>query len=216
MPDFAAFSLFLTAAFLLSITPGPGILYVLARSLHGGRREGILSSFGLLLGGLVHVVAAAVGLSTLLMTSALAFSVIKYVGAAYLIFLGVRILLSRREADQSAASAKAGLVVAPESQHNTLVQGIVTEVLNPKTALFFLAFIPQFVDPASGSTLLQFLVLGLITAVLNFLADTVVASFAGPIGQHFKTNHRFQQRQQTVSGCTMIGLGAYVALAEQK
>lgn len=210
MPDFAAFSLFLTAAFLLSITPGPGILYVLARSLHGGRREGILSSFGLLLGGLVHVVAAAVGLSTVLMTSAVAFSVIKYVGAAYLIYLGLRILLNRSEAAQST------LHTAPEQSRNTLIQGIFTEALNPKTALFFLAFIPQFVDPASGSTLLQFLVLGLITAVLNFLADTVVALFAGPIGQHFRTNHRFQQRQQTVSGCTMIGLGAYVALAEQK
>ncbi len=210
MPDFAAFSLFLTAAFLLSITPGPGILYVLARSLHGGRREGFLSSLGLLLGGLVHVVAAAVGLSTVLMTSALAFSVIKYAGAAYLIFLGVRILLSRRETDPSTLDA------APADSRHALTQGIITEALNPKTALFFLAFIPQFVDPASGSTLLQFLVLGLITAMLNFLADTVVAMFAGPIGQHFKANHRFQQRQQTVSGCTMIGLGAYVALAEQK
>jgi threonine/homoserine/homoserine lactone efflux protein len=209
MPDFAAFSLFLTAAFLLSITPGPGILYVLARSLHGGRREGILSSLGLLLGGLVHVVAAAVGLSTVLMTSAVAFSMVKYAGAAYLIFLGVRILLSRTES---------ATVLHPVStgNPNTLIQGIITEALNPKTALFFLALIPQFVDPASGSTLLQFLVLGLTTAVLNFLADTVVAWFAGPIGQQFQANHRFQRRQQTVSGCTMIGLGAYVALAEQK
>lgn len=210
MTDFATFSLFLTAAFLLSITPGPGILYVLARSLHGGRQEGILSSFGLLLGGLVHVVAAAVGLSTVLMTSAVAFSVIKYAGAAYLIYLGVRILLSRQAVDESALDA------APADSRNALIQGIITEALNPKTALFFLAFIPQFVDPASGSTLLQFLVLGLITASLNFLADTLVATFAGPIGQHFKANHRFQQRQQTVSGYTMIGLGAYVAFAEQK
>lgn len=207
MPHITSFGLFLSAAFLLSITPGPGILYVLSRSLHGGRREGILSCFGTFIGGMVHVVAAALGLSAIVMTSAIAFSIIKYAGAAYLVYLGLRMLLERQTVS---STDRPGTM-----QTSALRQGIVTEVLNPKTALFFLAFIPQFVDPAS-SAVTQFLLLGTITASLNFTADLVVVSFAGPIGQAFQSHRRFRQRQQVFSGCTMIGLGAYVALADQK
>jgi threonine/homoserine/homoserine lactone efflux protein len=206
MPDLTTFGLFLIGAFILSITPGPGMLYVLARSLHGGKPEGILSALGTLIGGLAHVGAAAIGLSAVLMTSALAFSVIKYAGAAYLIYLGVRMLLERHAALQP---------VKRSNSPNALFQGVLTEVLNPKTALFFLAFIPQFVEPA-GSTLSQFLLLGFITIVFNFTSNAIVAVFASPIGQYFKTHRKFRQRQQTFSGCTLIGLGAYVALAEQK
>jgi threonine/homoserine/homoserine lactone efflux protein len=205
MPDFTAFSLFLTAAFILSITPGPGMLYVLARSLRGGRQEGMVSALGTFIGGFFHVVAAAIGLSAVLMTSALAFSLVKYAGAAYLIYLGIRMLLDQRNSLHP---------TQPQSSH-ALYQGILTEILNPKTALFFLAFIPQFVDPSSN-TLPQFLLLGLITISFNFTVDIIVAAFAGPLGYYFKTHHKFRQRQRTFSGCSMIGLGAYVALAEQK
>lgn len=207
MPHFTSLGLFLSAAFLLSITPGPGILYVLSRSLHGGKREGILSCVGTFIGGLVHVLAAALGLSAIIMTSALAFSVIKYAGAAYLIYLGLRMLLER----QTVSSDNLPGTI----QTSALRQGIVTEVLNPKTALFFLAFIPQFVDPASNAVT-QFLLLGTITASLNFTADLIVASFAGPIGHAFQSHRQFRRRQRVFSGCTMIGLGAYVALADQK
>ncbi|MGF1537688.1 MAG: LysE family translocator [Elainellaceae cyanobacterium] len=209
MPDPSTFGLFLTAAFILSVTPGPGLLYTLARSIHGGKSAGISSVLGLFVGGLVHVVAAAIGISSLLMTSAIAFSVVKYAGAAYLIYLGVRTLL---RADTLAVDpAEATL----ERNDWVFYQGVMTEVLNPKTALFFLAFIPQFIRVESGHVFAQFMLLGLITAVMNLLSDLAVALFAGPIGQRLRENIRFRRRQQTVSGFGLIGLGAYVAVAEQ-
>ncbi|PSN12937.1 RhtB family transporter [filamentous cyanobacterium CCT1] len=210
MPDFATFTLFLTAAFILSITPGPGILYTLARSLNGGKSEGILSALGLFTGGLVHVIAAAIGLSSVLMTSALAFMVVKYAGAAYLIYIGLKTLFSRDTMPDAA-----DIAVNNRSRRNVFYQGVMTEVLNPKTALFFLAFIPQFIAVENGSVFIQFLVLGLITDLLNLAADVVVVAFAGPVGQRLRTSYRFRQGQRITSGCTMIGLGAYVAVAEQ-
>lgn len=219
MPDFATLGLFLTAAFILSITPGPGILYTLARSLHGGKAEGISSALGLFVGGLFHVVAAAVGLSSLLMTSALAFTVVKYVGAAYLIYLGLRTLLSSDtlSINPDALDANPALNHSRQGarQGSAFYQGIITEILNPKTALFFLAFIPQFVQAEQGHILLQFLVFGLITNLFNFGADFTVATLAGLIGQRLKTSYRFRKGQRVASGCTLIGLGAYVAVADQ-
>lgn len=206
MFDPTRFMLFLTAALLLAITPGPGILYVLARSLAGGRREGILSSFGTLLGGLVHVFAAAAGVSAILATSAIAFSVVKYAGAAYLVYLGVRMILTRKEAAQEVTTA------APTG--NAFIQGIVTEVLNPKTAIFFLSFIPQFVDSRTGSVFTQFVVLGVISVVLNTAADVVVAVFAGSMGRRLLSSVRARERQRAGTGAVMIGLGAYVAAAD--
>lgn len=210
MPDLATFGLFLTAAFILSITPGPGILYTLARSLNGGKSEGIASALGLFVGGLVHVVAAAIGISSLLMTSAIAFTLVKYAGAAYLIYLGLRTLLSRDIAPTSADG------VSVPRRGNAFYQGVITEVLNPKTALFFLAFIPQFINVATGNVFAQFLFLGLVTDLLNFAVDSTVVTFAAPIGKQLRTNFRFRQGQRITSGCTLIGLGAYVAVAEQK
>jgi threonine/homoserine/homoserine lactone efflux protein len=219
MPDFTTLGLFLTAAFILSITPGPGIIYTLARSLHGGKAEGVLSALGLFVGGLFHVVAAAVGLSSLLMTSALAFTMVKYVGTAYLIYLGLRTLLSSDtlsiNPDALAADPALNQSSNQSRQSNAFYQGIITEILNPKTALFFLAFIPQFIQAEQGHVFIQFLVLGLITDLFNFGADFTVATLAGPIGQRLKTSYRFRQGQRVASGCTLIGLGAYVAVAEQ-
>lgn len=210
MPDPATLGLFLTAAFLLSITPGPGILYTLARTLHGGKAAGFASALGLCAGGLIHVVAAAIGLSGLLMTSALAFVVVKYVGAAYLIYLGLRTMLSR-----DSASFQPQPSIEPRHRRTLFYQGMVTEALNPKTALFFLAFIPQFIDVAQGQVVLQFLLLGLLTNGLNLIADLTVVTFADPIGQRLRTSARFRQGQRLASGGTLVGLGAYVAMAEQ-
>ncbi len=207
MPDATKFGLFLTAAILLAITPGPGIFYVLTRSLKGGRSEGITSSFGTAVGGFAHVVGAALGLSAILATSSIAFTIIKYVGAAYLVYLGIRTLTS----DDISLDAN----VPSSMTRDAFRQGIITEVLNPKTALFFLAFIPQFINPQSN-IILQFVLLGSISVALNTSADIVIALLAGPIGQWLRTSTRFRRRQRLFTGWSLIGLGAYVAVADNK
>lgn len=197
---------FLTAALVLAITPGPGIFYVLARSLRGGRREGVVSAAGTFLGGLVHVGAAAVGLSAILAASAIAFETVRYAGAAYLIYLGYRMIRSRHQGiGDGELEATAG--------RNTFAQGVITEVLNPKTALFFLSFIPQFVSLRAGHVAAQFLLLGAISVTLNTCADLLVACFAGPLGSRMKRSAKLRSRQRAASGVAMIGLGVYVATA---
>ena len=208
MPDLTQLGLFLTAALVLAITPGPGIFYVLTRSIRGGQREGIHSSFGTAVGGMVHVIAATLGLSAILANSAIAFLIVKYAGAAYLIYLGISTIRQRDKVPTLEKSTE-------EPSHNAFHQGITTEMLNPKTALFFLAFIPQFVNPA-GNVALQFLLLGTISISFNTLADLVVATLAGPIGHQLKSSVKLQRRQQQVSGSMLIGLGLYVALADSE
>ena len=205
MIDSARFALFISAALILALTPGPGMLYVLGRTLHGGRREGVHSALGTLVGGSVHVVAAAFGLSAILATSAVAFTVVKYAGAAYLIYLGITMLRSRNMQIEAAEK-----VAGSESN---FLQGITTEVLNPKTALFFLSFIPQFVTPARGHLILQFLLLGAVSVALNTAADLAVVVLAGAIAHKLKGNPKFIRRQRTTSGVGMIGLGTYVAVS---
>ena len=201
------FALFLTAALLLAVAPGPGMLYVLARSLAGGRREGVLSSLGTFVGGMVHVLAAAAGVSVVLARSATAFSTVKYAGAAYLCFLGVRMILgARRDEDELPAEPT-------RRGRNPFWQGIATEVLNPKTALFFLSFIPQFVNREAGQVFLQFLVLGALSVTLNTSADLVVTMFAGPLGTRIRSSTRFRRAQRTATGAIMIGLGSYLAVS---
>ena len=216
MFDSARFLLFLTAAVLLAIAPGPGMLYVLARSLAGGKREGVLSAFGTFLGGMVHVFAAALGVSIVLAKSAVAFATVKYAGAAYLCFLGVRMILdARKEKDRA---GEIPLEVAPEAKpaRNPLWQGVATEVLNPKTALFFLSFIPQFVNRGGGHVFLQFVALGTISVVMNTTADLIVIALAGPLGERIRSSATFRRRQRTVTGAIMIGLGTYLATSESK
>lgn len=210
MIDTAKFAVFLSAALLLAVAPGPGMLYVLARTLAGGRREGLLSSFGTFLGGMMHVLAAAAGVSIILAKSALAFATVKYLGAAYLCFLGVRMILDARKDN--------GIPVVVESpaRRNPFWQGVATEVLNPKTALFFLSFIPQFVARPAGHVFLQFVTLGTISVTLNTAADLVVTMLAGPLGQRIRQSQRFRQRQRMATGAFMLGLGTYVALADTK
>ena len=166
MPDFQTFLLFLAAALVVAITPGPGILYIVARTLASGRTEGLASSVGLGLGGLVHVFAGAVGISALVMASAEAFSLLKIAGALYLIWLGLKTWREARVAEPTN--------VQTTGVHRAFRDGIVVEALNPKTAAFFLAFIPQFVDP-SANVAGQFIVLGLISVALNTSVDLIVS-----------------------------------------
>ncbi len=207
MPEPHHFLLFFAAALLLAITPGPGIFYVLARSLAGGKREGVQSSFGTFAGGLFHVFAAALGISAILAASAVAFHTVKYAGAAYLVWLGIRMIRSRN-ADMAFQNL--------QPSQGAFRQGILTEALNPKTALFFLSFIPQFIAPERGHVFFQFLLLGSISVILNTTADLVVVLLAAPLERKLKNSARFRRNQRVASGVGMIGLGAYVALADSR
>ena len=205
----ARFPIFLSAAILLAVAPGPGMLYVLARTLAGGRREGMLSALGTLFGGLVHVFAAAAGISILLAQSAAAFALVKYLGAGYLCFLGIRMILDARKNE--------GVSLTTFTRgRNPFWQGVMTEVLNPKTALFFLSFIPQFVNREHGHVFLQFVLLGTLSVTLNTAADLVVILLAGPLGQRIRGSARIRRRQRTLTGAVMIGLGSYLAFGDSK
>lgn len=208
MIDGTKLVLFLSAAFVLAVMPGPGILYVLGRTLNGGRREGINSALGTFLGGLVHAIAAAIGLSAILVASAAAFQIVRYAGAAYLIYLGITMIRNRHLQVTENNSITAG--------HQSFFQGITTEILNPKTALFFLSFIPQFVVPSKGHAALQFLVLGGISVALNTAIDLVVVFFAAALAKRLRSSQSFNTKQRAASGLGMIGLGLYVAVADNR
>src|SRR3979490_2182394 len=187
MLDAQRFYLFFIAALVLAGTPGPGIFYFLARTLAGGRREGILSSLGTFAGGMFHVFAAALGVSAILAASAVAFHTVKYACAAYLVWLGIRMIRTRNA--EMAASA-----VQPAAA-GAFRQGILTEVLNPKTALFFLSFIPQFIVPEHSHVFLQFVVLGALSVFLNTAADLLVVVLAAPLEHRLKSSARFRRGQ---------------------
>jgi threonine/homoserine/homoserine lactone efflux protein len=207
VPDHAHMTAFLAAALVLAITPGPGIFYVLARSLGEGTRVGVRSSLGTGLGGLCHVVGAALGLSTLLMTSATAFEVVRWVGACYLVILGVRTLLGLREPNGETPRTADG---------GAFRQGVMTELLNPKTALFFLTFLPQFAQPERGPVALQLLALGTISVALNSTADLVVAALGGRARAGLRAGSRWVRRQRALSGVALIALGGYAAAADRR
>ncbi|MGA7765543.1 MAG: LysE family translocator [Candidatus Sulfotelmatobacter sp.] len=216
MFDSTRFLLFLTAAVLLAIAPGPGMLYVLARSLAGGRREGVLSALGTFLGCMIYVFAAALGVSIILAKSAVAFATVKYVGAAYLCFLGMRMILDARKERTNTDALPPDASLEIRTVRNPLWQGVATEVLNPKTALFFLSFIPQFVNRGGGHVFVQFMALGTISVVMNTTADLLVITLAGPLGERIRSSATFRRRQRTVTGAIMIGLGTYLATSEGK
>lgn len=198
-------SLFFTAALVLVLTPGPVVLYIISRSVEQGRKAGLVSVVGLEIGNLCHVLAAAFGLSAILLSSALAFDLIKYLGAAYLIYLGIRKL---RASDHIADAT-----VRPDTLRRIFSQGIVVAVLNPKTALFFFAFLPQFVDPASDSVTLQILLLGIMMVLMATVTDTMYALLAGTAGRWLRGNRHFLRAQRYISGIVYIGLGLMAALA---
>lgn len=199
---------FLVAAVILAITPGPGIAYVVARTVAGGRAEGLASCFGTGLGGMLHVIAAALGLSLLVAQSAVAFSVVKYLGAAYLVYLGLRLLLRKAEAVRIDRLPSQGF-------RRALAEGVVVEALNVKTALFFLAFLPQFVSP--GELLIpQLVLLGSICVTLNTLVDVAAVFAADRLLQSGAAREARARLLTRASGVTMLGLGAYLALARRE
>jgi threonine/homoserine/homoserine lactone efflux protein len=206
MPDPSQLALFVGAALLLLVVPGPSVLYIVTQSVSHGRRAGIVSVAGITTGTLVHILAATVGLSALLASSALAFDVVKYVGAAYLILVGLRRLAGLERPEEPDAGR-------PRDLGRLYRQGIVVNTLNPKTALFFLAFLPQFVDPARGAAWLQILLLGLLFATLGFLSDAVWALAAGTLGERLRRNRRFPLVRRYVSGSVFVGLGAVAAFS---
>jgi threonine/homoserine/homoserine lactone efflux protein len=209
MIDPTQFALFLAAALVLAVTPGPGIFYVAARTLAGGRAEGVASSFGTGLGGLAHVAAGALGVSAVVLASAELFTALKLVGAAYLVWLGVRaVLAARRDALVLAADAPVMGV------RRAFREGVAVEALNPKTAAFFLAFIPQFVDPAANVAL-QFVVLGVVSVALNTAADVVVAFLAGRLRDGAGARPALVRRLREASGAAMVALGVGLALAKR-
>lgn len=201
---------FLIAAVVLAITPGPGIAYVVARTVAGGRSEGLASCFGTGVGGLIHVLAAALGVSLVIAQSAWAFNVLKYVGAAYLVYLGVRMLMRQDQAQAEAVDA-----VTAQGARRAWVEGIAVEALNVKTALFFLAFLPQFVSPAEP-LVPQLVLLGCICVALNTLVD-VLAVFAAHRLLKSGVARAARARWMTrVSGFTMLGLGTFLAFARRE
>lgn len=202
MTDLSTFAIFFAAALTLAVIPGPGMLYVLARTLRGGRREGVLSTLGTAVAGFLHTFAAALGISAILATSALAFAVVKWLGVAYLVYLGVKTLFEK--------SSSGEVDLTPVSYKGAFRQGIVAEALNPKTALFFLAFIPQFVNP-DGNVFWQFVMLGTVTTLLTSGVDLLVAFGAGPLSRVLKRSRPLQRVQRFGSGGLLIGLGVYVA-----
>jgi threonine/homoserine/homoserine lactone efflux protein len=205
VPDPSHLALFVGAALLLLVVPGPSVLYVVTQSVSHGRRAGIASVAGIHTGTLVHIAAATVGLSALLASSALAFDVVKYLGAAYLVIIGIRRLAGFEPDDEP--ERQSGQQLGPLYR-----QGIVVNVLNPKTALFFLAFLPQFVDPARGAAWLQILALGLLFAALGFLSDSTWALTTGTLGERLRRSRRFPAVRRYVSGTVFVGLGAAAAL----
>lgn len=209
MPDLSTIALFLLASLGLLLIPGPAVLYVVTRSASQGRRAGLASVGGVELASLTHSIAAALGLSALLLTSALAFSVVKYLGAAYLIFLGIRTLLARDESQHVSAPT-------PKSSSQLFSQGFLVNLLNPKTALWFYAFLPQFVNPARGAVVGQILILGILFVLLASCTDSLYALLGSTVGQWLFRNARFQQVRKYVTGSIYIILGVTAAFASSE
>jgi threonine/homoserine/homoserine lactone efflux protein len=208
MPDSSTLLLFAAAALALIVVPGPAVLYIVAQSIDRGRLAGFVSALGIAVGGLLHVTAAAIGLSSLLVSSATAFAVVKYAGAGYLIGLGLYTLFVRKE-------KPAAEVPRERRLRRRFGQGVVVNVLNPKTALFFFAFLPQFVDPDQGSAALQIGILGLVFVALAVISDSVWALVAGSASERLRDSRRFLGVQRYVSGSVFVGLGALTAAAKR-
>jgi threonine/homoserine/homoserine lactone efflux protein len=203
----SSFSLFLFAALMIAVVPGPGIFYVAARTLSGGRQAGLASTLGTAAGGLVHVAAGSLGVSAIILASAELFAALKLIGAIYLVWLGLRTF---REAGRQPADQ-----IATPAHNRAFRDGVLVEVLNPKTAAFFLAFIPQFIDLAAGYPALQFIALGLVSVTLNTLADVVVVLMASTASAGLTRRPRLLQRLRQGSGIFIAGLGLSLALARR-
>jgi threonine/homoserine/homoserine lactone efflux protein len=212
LPSHAQLLFFVTTAAILLAIPGPAVLYIVGRSIGQGRNAGLVSALGIGVGTLVHTAAAAVGLSALLVSSALAFSVVKYLGAAYLVFLGVQRIRSR---EAFAVGSQNGGAERPEpaSLSRVFAQGVLVNILNPKTALFFFAFLPQFIDPARGHVAMQILSLGVLFACMGTTSDSIWAFFSSSVAGWLRSNPRWTRNERYVSGGLLISLGLATAFA---
>lgn len=204
LPDAPTMALFLAASLVLLVTPGPAVFYIVARSIDQGRMAGVVSTLGVAAGSCVHSAAAALGISALLASSALAFNVIKLIGAAYLIYLGIRKFLV-------ADPVETNIVVEHKGLKEIFAQGVIVNVFNPKTALFFLAFLPQFVDVSEGHVALQMILLGVIFALLGIMSDGAYALAAGSFGQWLKRHAGILRAQRYFAGSVFITLGVLTA-----
>jgi threonine/homoserine/homoserine lactone efflux protein len=207
MPDLATVLLFSGAALALLLVPGPAVLYIVARSASQGRRAGLVSVAGIHVGTLVHIAAAVVGLSAIVVASATAFTAIKLAGAAYLVYLGIA-TLRRREGFTTADDG-----TPPRSLRRVFADGVVLNILNPKTAVFFLAFVPQFVDAEAGNAATQVVALGVLFIALGMITDGAYAIAGGWIGGRLRRSPRLARRSETTAGAIYIGLGLTTALA---
>ncbi len=206
MPPIARMPLFIVSALVLLLIPGPAVLYIVTRSVAQGRKAGMASVLGIELGSLCHSVAAAFGLSALLVASSLAFGIVKYLGAAYLVYLGIRTLLSRTPSSEADDVPSASLAQLTR-------KGFLVNLLNPKTALFFYAFLPQFVDPARGSPVAQILLLSALFVVLATITDSTYALVSSGVGRLVTSWKGFHRARKYVSGAVYISLGVAAALS---
>jgi len=203
------FGLFLAAGVLLNLTPGPDTAYILGRSIAQGREAGIASALGICVGSIFHTCAAALGLSAILATSALAFGAIKLLGGAYLIFLGIKMLIDRRRKLSLPSNFRRRTTAA------AFRQGVLTNVLNPKVALFFLAFLPQFIDPTSNTKVFAFLFLGLTFVTTGTIWCLIVARFASAFSERLRTNEAVAQWFNRTAGALFVFLGVRLAAVKQ-
>jgi len=210
MPTLETLLVFSAAAIAITLVPGPSMLYVASRSIGHGRSAGIWSALGLATGLLLHTASAGLGLSAIFIYSPLAFSLVKYLGAIYLIYLGIQMLLSKKSLSQSQTMS------LPLSSLRIYRQGIITELLNPKTALFFLSFLPQFVDPLQGSSAIQMMVLGCILVFTAFAADLFIAITGGIISKSIVSHPFLQKVQNWIAGTVLITLGLRLAVRKQQ
>src|SRR5204862_2033163 len=205
MPSPSTYALFIATALVLLAIPGPAVLYVVSRSIDQGRSAGLASVLGITTGTVVHVTLATVGLSSLVLASRVAFDAVRYVGAAYLIFLGVRRLLTRRVEEDHTSRA-------PRTRRDLYTQGLIVNLLNPKTIVFIFAFIPQFVDVGAGHVWLQILLLGLTFAGLGLASDSLYAVVAGTVADRVRGTPLVARGERWFGGTVVIGLGVAAAL----
>ena len=209
VPEWSSLGLFTIAALALLLTPGPAVLYIVTRSIDQGRRAGLVSVLGVHVGTLAHIVAAAAGLSAVLAASATAFGVVQYLGAAYLVYIGVRRLLDRT----ALGALPSG---SPRRLRRAFLDGVIVNVLNPKTGLFFLAFLPQFVTVARGSVGEQIVVLGVVFVLLGAVTDSLYAIGAGSAAAWLRGSPRFLASERWISGGLYLGLGVAAALSSSQ
>ncbi|MFM0211479.1 LysE family translocator [Paraburkholderia sediminicola] len=207
------FEFFVVAVFLLNVTPGPDTAYIIGRSVAQGRGAGLMSALGICTGCCVHSLACAFGLTALLAASATAFTVIKFVGAIYLIYLGVRLIFAKPAADQAAGEARAA--GAPKSLRQLFLQGFWTNVLNPKVVLFFVSFFPQFVTTGSDHKVLAFLTLGVVFVVMSLIWSCFIAWIAGSVTRRFSGKPLVKRWLDRGVGSAFVGLGLKLATASR-